>query len=432
MNPLKNLFKNKYSVNTVWLFTEKLTSTLIRVLTLIFIARYLEPELFGLFSFSRGVGLIFISITYLGIETILIREFLKSNSNIPSLLWTSIILRMVTSVTLGLVLYITFLGTSFLDIQSEKYILIIFFGSFFLSFNCIEYYFQSQVKAVYSSIAQITALLISTLFRLYIINYDLGIFFLIISFLIEPALYALNLSILMCLKYNRIYSSISFSRPEANKLLNDSWPLLFSSILIILYMRIDQIMIEYFLGFSSVGYYSAALSLSEGWYLFGTVVVTSLYPALINAKKKSDALYNYRFKKLYSLLIWSGIFLSIIIYYFAKDLISLIYGEIYISAANVLTIHIFTSIFVFVGVAFHRHLSIINQTKIALYRGLTSLIINIFLNFILIPKYGINGAAASTLISQMFSGYFLDLFHKETVDHFKLKTYATNPIHIFK
>ena len=102
--------------------------------------------------------------------------------------------------------------------------------------------------------------------------------------------------------------------------------------------------------------------------------------------------------------------------------INLLYGEEYNKAGSVLMIHIWASVFVFLGVASGKWFIIENIQLLAFKRTFYGSIINILLNIILIPQYGIRGAAIATLISQSFVGYFSDLLTLKTRTQFFMKT----------
>ena len=87
-----------------------------------------------------------------------------------------------------------------------------------------------------------------------------------------------------------------------------------------------------------------------------------------------------------------------------------------------LQISIWTGVFVFWGVAAGNMLVLENLNKHNLFKSLQGLGLNIFLNLLLIPKYGINGAAVATLISQFYASYFYYSLFKETRHIFFLQT----------
>jgi O-antigen/teichoic acid export membrane protein len=163
------------------------------------------------------------------------------------------------------------------------------------------------------------------------------------------------------------------------------------------------------------------------------LVTSSLFPAIVNAKKISEALYLQRLQRLYTFMIWMAISIAIPMTFLNEWLIVLLYGEAYRAAGQVLEIHIWAGVFVFLGVGFGRYLITENMTKIYFYRTATGAFLNIILNYFLIPFYGISGAAISTLLAQAITNYVYDIFNKELHQQLKLKTKAiVSPQTIFR
>jgi O-antigen/teichoic acid export membrane protein len=204
----------------------------------------------------------------------------------------------------------------------------------------------------------------------------------------------------------------------AKKLLKNSWPLILSGIVVTIYMKIDQIMIKEMLGVKEVGKYAAAVTLSESWYFIPVIICNSLFPAIVNAKKVGETLYYERLQKLYNLMTWLSLSIAIFFTFFSKFIVNLLYGKEYMEAANVLTIHIWAGVFVFLGMASGKWLISENLQKYTAINTTIGAIINVILNYILIEKIGIKGAAISTLISYFFSAYFSLLFFKKTRKNF--------------
>jgi len=97
----------------------------------------------------------------------------------------------------------------------------------------------------------------------------------------------------------------------------------------------------------------------------------------------------------------------------------------------VLMIHVWSGVFVFLGVVFSKYLVNENRTMEFFYRNVFGLITNIFLNVLLIPKYGINGAAIATLICSFGVNYVYDIFDKRSHSQLKMKTKSFFPVHYF-
>ena len=172
-------------------------------------------------------------------------------------------------------------------------------------------------------------------------------------------------------------------------------------------------MIKQMLGDSEVGYYAAAVRLCEAWYFLPMIITTSLFPAIVNAKKIDENLYQSRLQKLYDLLAWAAIFIALPTTFLSNFIIEILYKPEFLPAAPVLTIYIWAGVATFLGVASSQYLIAENFTKIAFLRTFIGMIANIILNFILIPIYGITGSAAATLISYSAATFSI-IFDKDT------------------
>jgi O-antigen/teichoic acid export membrane protein len=183
-------------------------------------------------------------------------------------------------------------------------------------------------------------------------------------------------------------------------------------------MRIDQIMIKEILGEIQVGIYSSAMKLSESFYFIPMLLVSSIYPAIINSRNQSKVLYEKRLQNLYTIMTWSAIIISFIMTFLSDSLVLTLFGDEFFEAGNVLKIHIWSSIFVFMGVASGSWYLSENLQRISLINTCVGAFINIVLNLYLIPVYGVNGAAYATLVSYGFSAYIMNYFWSETRSNF--------------
>lgn len=223
-------------------------------------------------------------------------------------------------------------------------------------------------------------------------------------------------------KNHQEFKNWKFDKKIALFLLKDSYPLIIAGVINSICMKVDQVMIKEILDNTQVGYYAAAVKLSEVWFGIGVIICNSLFPAIVNAKKVSEELYYQRIYKLFLFLVVIAYILSIIVYFLSDYIILFLYGKEFIEASSGLAIHIFSAIFVYLGVSSGRWLIIENKTLLNLYRNIFGMIINIVLNIIFIPKFGIVGAAYASLIAYISAFYVMDIFQKETRNIFYLKT----------
>jgi PST family polysaccharide transporter len=207
-------------------------------------------------------------------------------------------------------------------------------------------------------------------------------------------------------------------------LLKESWPFLLSSLAVMIYMRIDQIMLASAVGSYEVGLYSAALRLSEIWYVIPMAIVGSVAPSLTATHGQSRAVYYGRLQRLFTSLVKLAYLVAVPMSLLSTPLIVLLFGPQYAGAGPVLAIHIWTAVFVFIGVATGPWIINEGLGRIQFYRTVIGAITNILLNLYLIPKYGAIGAAIATLLSQAVAVYFSFAFLSRTREVFGMMTKA--------
>jgi len=433
---IKLLFKHqgfkKYFANTSWLFAEKILRMTVGLFVGIWVARYLGPDRFGLLSYAQSFGGLFSAIATLGLDGIVVRELVKHSEKESELLGTAFYLKLIGAFLTLIVLYIAIHFTSN-DTYTKILIFIIASATIFQAFNVIDLYFQAKVMSKYVVFANSFTLLISSLVKIILIINQAP--------LIAFAWMVVLDSLVMALGYVYWYfkvkkefflRKIEFKFKIAKQLLKDSWPLVLSGMVIAIYMRIDQVMIKEMLDNKAVGNYAAAVRLSEAWYFIPMVIASSLFPAIINAKKQSEELYYKRLQKLYDLMVWMAIAIALPMTFLSDWVVNLLYGSQYNQAGGVLMIHIWAGIFVFLGVASSKWFIAENLQKFSFYRTLTGAILNIILNIILIPKYNIKGAAIATLISQGVASYLFNAFNYKLRGNFFMQTKSLLLINLFR
>lgn len=382
----------------------------------IWVARYLGPSQFGLFSYAMAFAALFSSIAKLGLDSIMVRDLLREPAKRDVYMGTAFWLKLVGAVAmLGVIGIAMQLTTS--DSTTKLYIFIIASGAIFQSFEVVDFYFQSRVLSKFVSICKLTQLFISSLIKLYLIYIGSGLFWFVMVSLLDQITLAVTLY--LAYHYQKIGEFFTcFDWKVANRLLRDSWPLILSGLVIMIYMRIDQIMIKEMLGEKEVGLYSAATRISEVWYFIPMLITNSLFPSIVNAKKVSKAFYYARIQRLYTFMFWTAVAIALPMTLLSDQLVILLYGTAYREAGQVLMIHIWAGIFVFLGVASGKWFINEGLQKYSTINTVVGAIANVILNLILIPKYGIYGAAIATVIAQSLASYFMNICFSETRRNF--------------
>jgi O-antigen/teichoic acid export membrane protein len=400
----------KYFKNTSWLFTEKILRILISFVVTVLVIRYLGPEQFGLLSYAISFYGLFSAISILGLESISIRELVKQPGRRDDILGSVFLLRLVGGIVTIILIAIT-LYFSGEPTDISILILIVSTSAIFQSFSVIDYYFRAEVKAKYSVYVMAASVLFMSALKILLIILEAPLIYFAIVFSVE--FFAAATGFLIVYKYNKLkIINWKFSKEIAINLLKDSWPLILSGLVVAIYMKIDQVMIKNILDSEDLGYYAAAVRISEAWYFIPIALTNSLFPAIVNAKNVNEKFYLNRMQKLYDLLAWMAIAIAVPVSIFSSDIINILYGSEFRSAAPVLTIYIWAGVAVFLGVASSQYLITENFTKLSFFRTLIGMVFNVILNLLLIPKYGIIGAAYATLISYSAATFSLIFVNK--------------------
>ena len=324
------------------------------------------------------------------------------------------------STALVLMLIASALGFSILNLlnyaveespEIQSCIALISIGLLFQPALIIDYNFQAQVKAKYSSIAKTAALGISSLTKLTLVWADVGIIPFAAMYALDQAIVAAALIFAHHTKKQPWFFA-KFQKKLVMPILKSAWPMVLAAIAATLYMRVDQIMIKEFLGTHELGLYSAAVKIYEGWIIIPYVLSISALPAIVKLKNTSSDTYEKNMAMLFSVLIWSSAACAAGVSFFSGLLIKLTYGESYIEATNALTIIMWATTFAALGSVTARYLTAEGMERKIASRTAVGLLFNVALNLLLIPKYGIEGAAISTLITLFIANYSINYFDK--------------------
>jgi O-antigen/teichoic acid export membrane protein len=419
----------RYTFNTGWMFAEKVLLMVVAFFVGIYVARYLGPEKYGLLNYAISFVAIFKVMAGLGLDNVLIKRLTNNKDNKTQILGTVFSIKTLASI---FCFFIILIITIFSDEAPDNKVIIIIIATGMLIENpfIIRLYFVSIVKAKYNTLTNSVATIIVSISRIVFILLHKDLTWFAFSYLLESILIAPGLLYLYH-KKNQDLFKWKFNYPLSIEIMKDSWPLLLSGLSVMLYMRIDQIMIRYMLDEKAVGIYTAAVKISEIFYFIPAIIADSVFPAIIKAKNHNINLYNKGNQQLLNLVTLVSFMITLPIFIFSNQIITNLYGIDYTGASNVLKVHVLSFIFVGWGLVSGKWLITENLYKNNFYRTIAGAIVNIVANLFLIKMFNIIGAAIATLISYMVAGFLFDIFKKETMPSFKMKLKSLNPISLF-
>jgi polysaccharide transporter, PST family len=399
--------------NSAWLFGDYISRYGLGFFVSVWLARYLGPEQFGLFNYATAFAALFAPLATLGLNNIVVRDIVRDPSCRDETLGTVFVLKLISSLLTWVVIILAISLIRPQDSLSRWMVSIIAAGTIFQAFDTIDYWFQSQVKSKFTVLAKNAAFIIGTLIRVALIQIRAPLLAFAYTALLEVILGAGGLII----AYRSSEGSLrnwQTSLNRAKSLLRDSWPLLLSWISIMIYMKIDQIMLGEIIGDQAVGIYSVVVTLSEVWYFIPMVILSSLLPSVVEAKKTSEQAFRQRMQQFFNFMSVIAYSIAIPMTFLSDWLVRLLFGEPYAAAGPVLAIHIWAGVSVFLAVAREAYMIAEGLMKFSFAITFGGAVINVVLNCFLIPTHGALGAAIATVIAYSSAGLFLCFLYART------------------
>jgi O-antigen/teichoic acid export membrane protein len=401
----------KYFKNTGWMFIGQFFSLLISFFVGAAVARYLGPANYGVYNYALSFVGLFSFIAPLGVDAILYRELISQPQKRDELMGTAFRLKLIGGVIAFLAASVSayFLEADFL----VKLIVLVFSISFiFQAFNVSYTFFNSRVQSLKNVKVQTLAVLFSAVLKIIVIVSFKGVIWLALAALIESIIISVGAVYFYRQKGYRL-RAWTFNPALAKKIISVSWLLLLSSAAALVYQKVDQVMVGRFLGNEAVGFYAVAAKLSEIWYFIPGIICGSLFPAIVNAKKTDPTLYQNRLKKLYRLMFFLALLIAFPLAVFSWPITVMIFGADYAASAPFLSIYAWSSLGFFLTTAINQALTSENRLRIIFLINLLMMLVNVFLNYLLIPRLGLSGAAWATTISYLLGPASFMLYERQ-------------------
>lgn len=404
----------RYLHNTLWIMGEKVASLGLSFLVTVVVARYLGSEDFGLFSYAISVSALFTAAGHMGLSGLVVREIVNKPDARGETLGTTIGLKLIGMVIgyVGLLVY----GALYEGIKSEEFILLAIAGVVLLMrpFDVVDYWFQAFVQARYVTAARLSGLVTSSALKLAFVFFGASVVFFVVANVANAFVVMAVFLAIYSLKSQIRISQWTFSWQRAKELLSQGWMVYLGSIFAVIYLKVDQVMLRWFEGAEAVGIYAVAAQFSEAWYFVPAAIVTSVFPKLIKLRESSQEAFDKRFQQLLDLLLGLALVVAILMTFAAEFLVTTFFGTHYIESASILVVHIWAALFIFMRAAFSKWILIENVLLFSLLTQGSGAVVNLALNYMLIPSYGPVGAAYATLISYSFAAFFSLVLYKKT------------------
>lgn len=427
---IKNIvskFRNsREAKNASWLIAGKVIQMVLSFVVSIITARYLGPGNYGIINYATAYVAFFTSLCTLGINSVIVKELVSDPQKQGEIIGTTLVLRIISSALSSLLIVMI---VAIVDNGEETTIIVsglCALALVFQVFDTINYWFQAMYESKITAIATLIAYLVTAAYKiiLFVLGKDVKWFAFATS--IDYICLALFL-IIFYKKHNG--PSFKVSVKTAKNLLGQSYHYILSGMMVAIYGHTDKLMIKQMMDATHVGYYSLASSINNMWVFVLAAIIDSMVPTIMRYHKDGNTKeYEKKNRQLYAVVIYVSVFVALCIMLLGRIAIVVIYGEAYSPAASTLKIVAWYTIFSYLGVARNSWIVCENKQKYLKYMYFSAAIINVVLNYFMIPILGPDGAALASLITQVCTALVLPAFIRDMrpntrlmIDAFRLK-----------
>lgn len=405
--------------NSGWLFADNILRLAVGLFINAWVARYLGPESFGQINYATAFVALFMTFSTLGLDSIVVRDIIRDPLCKEQVLGSALLLKFAGGVATLLLTLISICLIRPDDGITHWLVGIIAAGSIFQAFDTISFWFQSQYRSKLTVYAKHAAFLLVVIVKVTLIQVEAPLIAFAWAGLAEVIVGSIGLVVTYRLVGNHI-TTWRANLTRSRKLISDSWPLILSGIAIFIQARIDQVMLGEMVGNSEVGQYSVAMNLIEVFGFIPMVVQSSVAPSITEAKLAGEKQYYERLLNLYRLMFILFMVTSIPIFLFSTRLVVMVYGPKYQAAGVLLSLFAIRLFFANMGVAKGLFITNENLFRYSLLCAVSGSIINVVLNYVLIPRYASVGAIWAMIASFFITTFFIDIFYTDVRNNLKV------------
>jgi len=364
-------------------------------------ARYLGSSDFGIINYANAYVAFFTAFCTLGINSIIIKEFADCPDKQGEVIGSAIGLRVISSI-LSAVMIVAIVSIA--DRNESVTIAVALLCSLslvFQAFDTFNYWFQSRYASKVTALVTLIGYVVITVYKIILLILKKNVMWFAASAALDHACIA----VLLFVAYRKAGGpKLLFSLKKGRVLLGKSYHYILSGMMVAIYGQTDKIMLKHMLDESAVGLYSLATSICGLWTFVLAAVIDSMYPTIVQlyTEKKREQ-FDKKNRQLYAIVIYVSIFVCFVFMLLGEWAVGLLYGHEYIGAAAPLKVVTWYTVFSYLGVARNAWIVCENKQKYLKYMYFAAAIINIGLNYLMIPAWGTVGAAAASLITQIFT-----------------------------
>lgn len=398
---------NKIFKNATWIIVCRIIQAVLSILVTMFSARYLGPSGYGLINYAASIVAFVAPIMHLGLSSTLVQEVVNAPEKEGETMGTALTMSFTSSFfcILGVVAFTLVANPGEKDtlIVCALYSVLLIFQSI----DLLQYWFQAKLKSKYTSIIMLVAYAVTSIYKIVLLVTGKSIYW----FALAQAIDYLVIAVGLMISYYKVgEEKLSFSWAAVKRLFDKSKFYILSNLMITVFAQTDRIMLKIMCGDEATGFYSAAVTCATMASFVFAAIIDSFRPSIF--EKKKDATkeeYEKSVAGLYSIIIYLSLIQCVAITLFAPWIIQILYGAEYAPTVSALQLTVWYTTFSYVGSARNVWILAEGQQKHLWILNLAGAVMNVVLNFIFIPLWGILGAAFASLVTQIFTNIFMNM-----------------------
>lgn len=407
----KSSLATRFVGNTGWMMFKNIYSMLISLVIGSLSARYLGPSNFGVLNYGSSIISFFTTISKLGLDSVLVAEMARTPEKENSYLGTALVMRLLTSILSFIMIW----GIVVILEPNDKILQVVTIlqaiAIIFQTSEVLFFWFQVRLEMKYITLASIVAMTVTGVWRVSLLASEASVQW----FALSSSISALVCGIYtVCFFVKKAHAKLQFSYSDAKFILSNSYHFIINGLAVTLYTQLDRIMLGKVVSDEAVGWYSAASTLAVMWEFVPIAVVNSARPLLVKEYDADKRKFLQKYRWLLLGITVMGILVGVFFTVFGKLLVYILYGEKYYPAIPALAILIWSTSFAMIGTARGIWIVAERKNKYSKYFTIIGAIVNVILNAAVIPRWGVSGAAFTTLISQIVVALVAPMLYKET------------------
>ena len=415
---------NKIIKNTSWIVICKVAQSILNLVVSMLTARYLGPSSFGLINYAASITAFMVPVMQLGLRSTLVYEFIQKPEAEGKTLGTALLMNAVSAL---LCMGSIFAFVTIANHDERTTIIVCILYSINLIFQALEmcqYWFQKNLQSKYTSLISLAAYFIVSLYKIYLLITNKNVYWFAIAQAIDYCLIAIAL----LFAYKKCGGQkLSISLKRGKEMLAKSKYYIVSGMMVTVFAQTDRLMIKNMIDDEATGYYSAAAACAGIASFVFAAIIDSMRPVILECKKQSNDSYELNVSRLFSIVFYMSLMQCVAMTIFAKPVIWMLYGKDYFSSINALRIIVWYVTYSYIGQV--RNVWILAEGKQRyLWRiNLLGSLLNVILNALVIPTWGILGASFASFVTQFFTNFILGFIFSPIKDCNRLMLKGMKP-----